>query len=364
MAKLYRRKDSAYWWMAFAVNGKTYRSSTGEEKKRKAERKMEQRMEEARKGFYPAMHDARRLTFDEWANTFLEMYSRPPFRAEKTYAYHKNNIKQLSRTFAGCRLVEITPDDIEHYRVKRLQETSYRGESIKPATVNREIETLRRLFNVAKRKKKLLFNPCDSTERLPEKHHRRRAHYMSWTEQQKICMVVPDQLRAAIMIITETGLRIYRELTSLRKDQVDLDLGVAYVDDSKTENGIRPVPLSDLAKKEFAALKARAAQSLWLFPSPLNPDKHVTTFKRSWKTALRRAGVPYFPIYDLRSTFATRLSAGGVPESFVMDLLGHSDPSAMKRYSFARMGQLQEAISRLNRRTGEDSSQRNPDVLQ
>ncbi len=74
--------------------------------------------------------------------------------------------------------------------------------------------------------------------------------------------------------------------------------------------------------------------------------------------------VLYFQIYDLRSTFATRLSAGGVPESFVMDLLGHSDPSAMKRYSFARMGQLQEAVGRLNRRTGEDSSQRNPDILQ
>ena len=350
--------------MAFTVNGKTYRSSTGEEKKRKAERKMEQRMEEVRKGFYPAMQDARRLTFDEWTKTFLEMYSRPPFRTEKTYSYHKNNIKQLSRTFAGRRLVEITADDIEHYRVKRLQETSYRGESIKPATVNREIETLRRLFNVAKRKKKLLFNVCDNVERLPEKHHRRRAHYMAWSEQQKICMVVSDQLRAAIVIITETGLRIYRELTSMRKDQVDLDLGVAYVDDSKSENGIRPVPLSDLAKKEFAALKAHTPESLWLFPSPLKPDKHRTTFKRSWKTALRRAGVLYFQIYDLRSTFATRLSAGGVPESFVMDLLGHSDPSAMKRYSFARMGQLQEAVGRLNRRTGENFSQTNPDILQ
>lgn len=364
MAKLYRRKDSAYWWMAFTVNGKTYRSSTGEGKKRKAEKKMEQRMEEVRKGFYPAMHDARTLTFDEWTKTFLEMYSRPPFRAEKTHLYHRNNLNHLSRFFAGRKLVEITPEEIEQYRMERLRQISYRGEVIKPATVNREIETLRRLFNVAKRKKKLMFNPCDGVERLSEKHHRRRAHYMAWSEQQKICMVVPDQLRAAVVIITETGLRIYRELTSMRKDQVDLDLGVAYVDDSKSENGIRPVPLSDLAKKEFAALKAHAPESLWLFPSPLNPDKHMTTFKRSWRTALRRAGVLYFQIYDLRSTFATRLSAGGVPESFVMDLLGHTDPSAMKRYSFARMGQLQEAIGRLNRRTGEDSSQRNPDILQ
>jgi hypothetical protein len=32
---------------------------------------------------------------------------------------------------------------------------------------------------------------------------------------------------------------------------------------------------------------------------------------------LRRAKVPYFRIYDLRSTYATRLSAGGVADEWV-----------------------------------------------
>jgi integrase len=34
----------------------------------------------------------------------------------------------------------------------------------------------------------------------------------------------------------------------------------------------------------------------------------------AWHKTLRRAGVPYFRIYDLRSTYATRLSAGGVAD--------------------------------------------------
>ncbi len=37
--------------------------------------------------------------------------------------------------------------------------------------------------------------------------------------------------------------------------------------------------------------------------------------------ALRRAKVPYFRIYDLRSTYATRLSAGGVADEWVTQLL-------------------------------------------
>jgi integrase len=33
-----------------------------------------------------------------------------------------------------------------------------------------------------------------------------------------------------------------------------------------------------------------------------------------WTKTLRRAKIPYFRIYDLRSTYATRLSAGGVAD--------------------------------------------------
>jgi hypothetical protein len=38
---------------------------------------------------------------------------------------------------------------------------------------------------------------------------------------------------------------------------------------------------------------------------------HQKSFKTAWRLTLRRAGVRYFRIYDPRSTYATRLSAGG-----------------------------------------------------
>ena len=39
----------------------------------------------------------------------------------------------------------------------------------------------------------------------------------------------------------------------------------------------------------------------------MDPSGHQKTFKTAWHARLRRAGIPYFRIYDLRS-----LSAGGV----------------------------------------------------
>src|SRR5258708_554790 len=41
---------------------------------------------------------------------------------------------------------------------------------------------------------------------------------------------------------------------------------------------------------------------------------HQKTLKTVWHAALRGGKVPYFRIYDLRSTYATRLSAGRVSD--------------------------------------------------
>jgi hypothetical protein len=48
---------------------------------------------------------------------------------------------------------------------------------------------------------------------------------------------------------------------------------------------------------------------------------------------LRRAKVAYFPIYDLRSTYAGRLSAAGVAEEWVTQMLRQGDGQVFKKYS-------------------------------
>jgi hypothetical protein len=56
-----------------------------------------------------------------------------------------------------------------------------------------------------------------------------------------------------------------------------------------------------------------------------------------WHATLRRAGVSYFRIYDLRSIYATRLSAGCAADEWVMQL-SHSWPRAeMKRQALVKL---------------------------
>ena len=78
-----------------------------------------------------------------------------------------------------------------------------------------------------------------------------RPHYMSWSEQQRIEFQAPDYLRNIIRIITESGLRVYKELMGMKKEQVDLENAMVWIPDSKTPNGIAEVPLTELALEAF-----------------------------------------------------------------------------------------------------------------
>ena len=91
-----------------------------------------------------------------------------------------------------------------------------------------------------------------------------------------------------------------------------------------------------------------------MFPSNRNPRGYQESFKKIWRTTLERAGVPYFRIYDLRSTYATRLSAGGVADEWVTQLLRQSDAKVFKKYSQMKLQMKREALRRLNRRANEE----------
>jgi hypothetical protein len=67
-------------------------------------------------------------------------------------------------------------------------------------------------------------------------------------------------------------------------------------------------------------------------------------------------GVGYFRLYDLRSTYATRLSAGGVADEWVTQMLRQTDAQVFKRYSQMKLQMKREALQKLNRKASEADS--------
>ena len=221
------------------------------------------------------------MAYGQWADFFLENYSKPPVRAEKTHEANERCTKHLKAAFGTSRLVDITADSIDFYLRERLrQRVRIKAKlgykllgAIKPTTIHQEFRVLRRMLNVAVHKKLLAANPCSGVEFPVAVKGLFRPHYVAWSEQQKIEASGPQYLRNVIRIITETGLRIYRELTPMRKDQVDLQNAVVWIPDSKTPNGISEVPLTSLAIEAFKSQMAISGEGPFLFPSHRIPNR-------------------------------------------------------------------------------------------
>jgi integrase len=87
--------------------------------------------------------------------------------------------------------------------------------------------------------------------------------------------------------------------------------------------------------------------SPYIFPSPQTPGWPIGSVKTTWKATLRRAGVPHFPIYDLRHAFCTRLS-WVAPDAIIQRAMRHTSPETKRRYQLGMVEQVREAMEKTN----------------
>jgi integrase len=66
-----------------------------------------------------------------------------------------------------------------------------------------------------------------------------------------------------------------------------------------------------------------------------------------WKP--RRAGVPHFPIYNLRHVFCTRLS-GVAADAVVQRAMRHTSPETKRRYQLGMTDQVCQAMEKSNKK--------------
>lgn len=359
---VYQRNDSKIWWMRYRDKSGCRRlESTQTEDWQAAQRQLRERLQARDNNTLDIVRRGEQLLFGEWADFFLEHYSKPPIRAAKTHEANECALKTLKPAFGPMKMTEIDASQIEFHlrsrlqhrrRVRRKAGITELG-TLKPATVHQEFRVLRRIFSVAVKKKLCPANPCAGVEFPVVLKSLFRPHYMKWSEQQMIELHAPLYLRNVIRILTETGLRIYKELAPLRKEDVDLANKLVFIADSKTPTGVAEVPLTDIAVEALRSQIEIAGPGPWLFPSSRNPAGYQTNFKKTWERALRKAGLPYFRLYDLRSTHATRLSAGGVADEWVTQMLRQTDAKVFKKYSQMKLQMKREALARLNRKANE-----------
>ena len=169
-------------------------------------------------------------------------------------------------------------------------------------------------------------------------------------EEQRIMEVAPPYLRVAIILLSQTGGRTHSEGLSLRWDRVDFENKIVRLDNNiETAGSTEPVPLSELACSTLLAWrKEQGSSNQFVFPSPRFPDRPIGTVKTIWTSTLKRAGVPHFPIYNLRHVFCTRLSAIA-SDAVVQRAMRHTSPETKRRYQLGMANQVREAVEKSNK---------------
>lgn len=238
---VYRRNDSNVWWMRYRDGaGSRCLESTNTADWDEAQRVLRERLAARDNNSLDILRKGRQTVFKEWVDHFLEHYSKPPIRTKATHVANQAALRTLGPAFGTMKLADINPPMIEEHLRRRFgqRRVVHRKEGIcelgilKPTTVHQEFRVLRRIFAVAVKKRLVTINPCSAVEFPVRVKGLFRPHYMTWSEQTKIETHAPEYLKNVIRIITETGLRVYKELASIRKEQIDLSNKVVFIADS------------------------------------------------------------------------------------------------------------------------------------
>jgi integrase len=147
-------------------------------------------------------------------------------------------------------------------------------------------------------------NPFDDLEPKdwPKKGEERTRHLVG-DEWERLLIHVPEEMRAAVMILVNTGCR-RGELMNLKHSDVNLDSRIVYLGKTKTGKN-RWMPLTPDVVQLIKGLPRRVGDHR-VFPF-FTPNALSVAVKR----AIRKAKIPDFRLHDLRQNAESQKMPSG-----------------------------------------------------
>jgi integrase len=283
---------------------------------------------------------ARPVLFKEWAKTYLDL------EAVKSLRSYQDRVEIMGRQlvpFFGAKILsEIRPADVEAYRGRRMKRD---GNPASIQTVNNDHTVLKHCLNVAV-KRGLLENNAATRVSLPNPQNE-RDRVLTEEEWERLYDAAKPHLRPVLLTAYQLGQR-FGEIIGLTWDRVDLKRGFITLRslDTKTKTA-RQVPVTPDVRVTLQQLaKARRLTTRHVFTYAGRPLQRVT---RSFKGALRDAGIEDFRFHDLRHCASTNLRRAGVDTATAMKIVGHKSEKMWRRYNAIDEDDLTRAAKTLNR---------------
>jgi integrase len=270
--------------------------------------------------------------FSEFAEEFLK-YARTQMRAWKRY---ETSLGSLTPFFGNQLLTAIDAESIEKYKQRRV-------EKVEPSTVNRDLQCLRRMFNLAIVWRYATENPVKFVKFFRVKNCRVR--YLTREEFNRLLERCPDALKSVVIVGVHTGMR-QGELLALRWAETDLENGFASINDPKNGSP-RKVPLNHTSRELLCRLHD-ASKAEKVFCDGGGDPYCSRTVQWQFRRAVKEAKIENFRFHDIRHTCASWLAMAGVPLLAIKEILGHKDIRMTLRYAHLAPDQRVDAVKLLD----------------
>lgn len=245
-----------------------------------------------------------------------------------------------------------------------------------PGTVRNSYFLLKAILDLAVTDGAIKTNPAAglarARNRVLPRSRKQEQHFLTAGKVQRLADAHADHYRTLILTAAYTGLRA-GELAALRVRNVDLLRkrllvkasmtyveGQGYVTGETKNRQDRVVPLPGFLTELLQARIANDPDAYVFTDSKGEHLRHNTFYRRHFKPALKRAGLPAtVRFHDLRHTAASLLIQQGAHPKAVCDWLGHSTITiTMDRYGHLYPGDLENLAGKLDAAyragTGED----------
>jgi len=315
-------KKGENWFIDFWCRGRRYRRKIGPSK-RQAELALKKVKVEIAENKFFDVKKQQKVLFSEMAKEYIGRYAKIN---KKSFSRDEQSLGHLIPFFAGKYLYEISPQMIEDYKAKRLQE------GVTGSTVNRELGCMKHIYTKAIEWGKATENPVKRVKLFKENNQRVR--FLEKGEIKILLDVCPEFLKPIVIVALNTGMR-QGEILNLKWDDIDLVRGIITIRNTKN-NETRFIPLNSVLRNTFEKLKEKCKMdSPWVFCD--DEGKRLSRFcndiRRSFLKVLKEAGIKDFRFHDLRHTFASHLVMAGADIMTVKELLGHKTLEMTLRYS-------------------------------
>lgn len=318
MKGVYLRGDN--WYVDFYSDGRRYREKIGTSRilAEKALHKIKGQLAENK---WLDINKKEKIRFEEFAESFLNLHSKINKKSWKSDEY---NFKALAPFFREKYIYEISTEDVEKFKATRAN-------SVAPATVNRELATIKTMFAKAIEWGKIHVNPAKPVQFLREPPGRVR--FLEKEEIEKLFQAITntptlEHLGPVVMTVLNTGMR-RGEVLGLKWHDLDFQRNIIHLYDTKNGEK-RDIPMNENVRTVLIK-EPKHPESPFVFCN--SNGKPYRDLKKSFLSACQKAGIIDFRFHDLRHSCASHLVMAGVDLNTVRELLGHKSLDMTMRYA-------------------------------